>query len=273
MVTLRSCGLFHRCPSTQHRLSNELSFIAIIPATLLFYANPAATNLALAIDTRTGTFSFIVFTSRSRNWDYQNNRTVVRKYPPEGVRSACKGDGSNSASYNGCSELTNCNWRSCQLKEIGWGKPRHLWLLSHLQLRRVLICLDADDQVDIHKAGVPACWSCSSDIRPTRTVSLPIYWLKQWNKLLWYGSSESLVSVALFHRLHWSVISFYFLTAFIGELKDQFQQQLVVKYSDKADSPPQSIENNWTTTSGSDSSWNWLRDCKWSFLISCSPVV
>ena len=178
-----NCGLFvvvwslHRCPSTQHRLSNELSFIAIIPATLLLYANLAATNLPLAVDTKTGTFSFIVFTSRSRNWDYQNNRTVVRKYPPKGVRSAYKGYGSNSASYNECSELTNCDWRSCQLKEIGWGKPRHLWLLSHLQLRRVLICLDADDHVDIYKAGLPVYWSCSSDIRPPHTVSLPIHFI------------------------------------------------------------------------------------------------
>ena len=40
----------------------------------------------------------------------------------------------------------------------------------------------------------------------------------------------------------WSVNSFYLLTEFIGELKDQFQWQLVVKYSDKADGPLQSIE-------------------------------
>jgi len=39
-----------------------------------------------------------------------------------------------------------------------------------------------------------------------------------------------------------SAISFYFLTEFIGELKNQFQQQLVIKYSDKADNPLQSIE-------------------------------
>ena len=39
-----------------------------------------------------------------------------------------------------------------------------------------------------------------------------------------------------------SVISLYFLTEFIGELKNQFQRQLVVRYSDKADSPLQSIE-------------------------------
>ena len=48
MITLWLCGLFYRCPSTRYRTSNELSsFIAIIPATLLFYANVAATNLAL----------------------------------------------------------------------------------------------------------------------------------------------------------------------------------------------------------------------------------
>jgi len=70
VVTLQSCGLFHRYPSTRHKMSNEWLFIAIIPATLLFCANLAAINLALAVDTETGTnvsFPFIVFTSRSWN--------------------------------------------------------------------------------------------------------------------------------------------------------------------------------------------------------------
>ena len=42
--------------------------------------------------------------------------------------------------------------------------------------------------------------SCSypSDIRPTLTISLPIHSIeKQWKTLLWYESSESLVSVTL----------------------------------------------------------------------------
>ena len=38
------------------------------------------------------------------------------------------------------------------------------------------------------------------------------------------------------------VTSFYFLPEFIGELKDEFQRALVVKYSDKADSPLRSLE-------------------------------
>jgi len=42
-------------------MSNKLSFIAIIPATLLFYAILAATNLALAVDTETGTNVFFSF--------------------------------------------------------------------------------------------------------------------------------------------------------------------------------------------------------------------
>jgi len=71
VITLWSCGLFHRCPSTRYRTSNELSsFIAIIPATLLFYANIAATNLALVVDVGTSTsvsLSFVVLTSRNRN--------------------------------------------------------------------------------------------------------------------------------------------------------------------------------------------------------------
>jgi len=71
----------------------------------------------------------------------------------------------------------------------------------------VLICLDADDQVDIHKAFIRQeclCVDLVHLIYVLHSVSLPIHfihYLKQWNKLLWYESSESLVSVALFHRL------------------------------------------------------------------------
>ena len=86
--------------------------------------------------------------------------------------------------------------RSCQAA---------LWLLPHLQLRRVLICLDVVYQAHTHKAGVSVSCSYPSDICPPRIASLPIHsihYLKQWNKLLWYESSESLVSVTLFHRLH-----------------------------------------------------------------------
>ena len=36
-------------------MSNELSFIAIIPATLPLYANLAAQNLALVVDVETST--------------------------------------------------------------------------------------------------------------------------------------------------------------------------------------------------------------------------
>jgi len=49
------------------------------------------------------------------------------------------------------------------------------------------------------------------------------------------------VSVTLSHRLCCSLISSHFLSEFIGELKDQFQRPLVVKYSDKVDSPVQSL--------------------------------
>ena len=34
----------------------------------------------------------------------------------------------------------------------------------------------------------------------------------------------------------------HYLPEFIGELKDEFQQPLVVKYADKADSPLQSLK-------------------------------
>ena len=59
---------------------------------------------------------------------------------------------------------------------------------------------DADNQIHIHEAGKSVPCSCPSDIRPTLTISLPAYSiqkLKQWKKLLWYESFESLVSVTL----------------------------------------------------------------------------
>ena len=60
------CGHSHHCPSIRHKMSNELSFIAIIPTNLLFYANLTAINFALAVDMETGMnipFSFIVLTN------------------------------------------------------------------------------------------------------------------------------------------------------------------------------------------------------------------
>jgi len=149
---------------------------------------------------------------------------------------------SNSAFYSACSELTNCNWRSYQLKESGWGKPDTCDFPT----------LAASSCVDMSRCGrssshpwAPVSCSYPSDIRPTFTLSLPIHTihkLRQWKRLLWYETSESSVSATLSHRLRWSVISLHFLPEFIVKLKDGFQRPLVVKYSDKADSPLQTIE-------------------------------
>ena len=56
--------------------------------------------------------------------------------------------------------------RSCQAA---------LWLLPHLQLRRVLICLDVVYQAHTHEAGASVSCSYPSDIRPPHTASLPIH--------------------------------------------------------------------------------------------------
>jgi len=89
--------------------------------------------------------------------------------------------------YNGSSELTNLDSLSCQPKKSGWGKPGDLWLW---QLRRVLICPDADNQIHIHiyEAGAPVSCSCPSDIRPTLTISLPIYSIHNGNS--YYGTNH-----------------------------------------------------------------------------------
>ena len=63
-----------------------------------------------------------------------------------------------------------------------------LWLLPHLQLRRVLICLDVVYQAHTHEAGVSVSCSYSSDIRPSHTASLPI---TSWNNgTSYYGTSH-----------------------------------------------------------------------------------
>jgi len=91
VVTLWSCGLFFfrvwslsslpkHTWSNRFDVSSELSFFIIIPATLLFYLNFATTNLALAVDTETGTNFYISFpfeVHRNLKWVYQNNKTYI----------------------------------------------------------------------------------------------------------------------------------------------------------------------------------------------------
>ena len=72
---------------------------------------------------------FVVLTNR--NWLYQHSRTVAKKYHPKAWHLPAK-EMIQQCFYNRCSELINWNWRSCQLKEIGWCKSGHLWLLPHL---------------------------------------------------------------------------------------------------------------------------------------------
>ena len=53
----------------------------------------------------------------------------------------------------------------CQPIENGWGKPEHLWLLPHSQLRHVFMCLDADYLVPVLEVALwwlPVSCSCPS---------------------------------------------------------------------------------------------------------------
>ena len=58
------------------------------------------------------------------DWVKQDIRKVVRRQkaiPTQRHEVSC-------AFHNGCSKLTNCNWRPCQLKQNGWCKPGHFWI-------------------------------------------------------------------------------------------------------------------------------------------------
>ena len=142
----------------QRDLIKWIVIFAIMPATL------AATNLPVVLDTETSTsvyvsFPFKVLTDRNLNWVYQNvEKSFIQK---------------RESHFKGCdptalfiTDAASYHRRSCQAA---------LWLLPHLQLRRVLICLDVVYQAHTHEAGVSVCCSYPSDIRPPRTASLPIH--------------------------------------------------------------------------------------------------
>ena len=139
---------------------------------------------------------------------------------------------SDSVFYNWCSELTNCNWRSCQLKENGWGKLAAPTLAASL-------CVDLSrcGQSSSHSQGRSAL------IYPHTICSYPLCskveamenaTMVQVIRIL--GECHIVPSALLIRDL------ITFLPEFIGELKNESQRPLVVKYTDKVDSPLQNLE-------------------------------
>ena len=98
--------------------------------------------------------------------------------------------------------------RSCQAA---------LWLLPHLRLRRVLICLDVVYQAHTHEAGVSVSCSYSSDIRHAQHLFLSALSTSWNNGTSYYGTSHPslwwvshcsigfiISDLILFsHRIHW----------------------------------------------------------------------
>ena len=136
-----------------------------------------------------------------------------------------------SAFYNGCSG-----------DHVSWNKAAELVAAFTLAASPCVDMSDADNQIHIHKAGASVSCSCPSDIH-SRHLFLPTL-SKSWNNgKSYYGTSHpSPWWVSHCHRLRRSLIPLYFLPEFIGELKDELKRPLVVKYSDKTDSPLQSLE-------------------------------
>jgi len=109
-----------------------------------------------------------------------------------------------------------------------------------LQLRRVLICLDADDQVHIPEPGTPVSCSCSY---PSDAHTISSHLL--YSKVLAMEKATMVRVIRIVGECHIvtsALLISYFLTEFIGELKDEFQRSFVVKYSDKANSPLKNVE-------------------------------
>ena len=200
---------------------------AIIPATL------AATNLPVVLDTETGTsvyvsFLFRVLTDRNLNGPYQNIRTVLRNHSSKSVSLTSK-MWSNSAFYNRCSELSP-EIMSCSLVAAATlaASP---WV---------------DMSIKSHSQGRSVCVLFLSIWYTPSTHSISFYPLYPLVETMEQATMVRVIRVLgecpIVPSASLSVNSFCFLTEFIGELKDQFQRQLVVKYSAKADSPLQTIE-------------------------------
>ena len=146
-----------------------------------------------------------------------------------------------------------------------------LWLLPHLQLRRVLICL-----LSSHSRGRSVCvlflsiWYTSS----THSISsYPLYTLVETmdqvtmvRVIRVLGECRIVPSASLISEL------ILFSQNSLGSSRINFNDSLSSSTLPRRIVLFKVLKNNWTTISGSNSSWSWPRDCKWSSLIPCSPV-
>ena len=225
-------SLYHHVVSfivIQRDLIVRIVIFALIPATL-FCVNLTATNLPPVLDTETGTsvyvsFLFRVLTDRDLNWVYQK---VLRNHSSKSVSLTWK-MWSNSAFYNRCSEL------SPQIMSGG------------LVAAAILAASPwVDMSIKSHSQGRSVCVLFLSIWYTPSTHSISFYPLYPLVETMEQATMVRVIRVLgecpIVPSASLSVNSFCFLTEFIGELKDQFQRQLVVKYSAKADSPLQTIE-------------------------------
>ena len=234
---------------------------AIIPATL------AATNLPVVLDTETGTsvyvsFLFRVLTDRNLNGPYQNIRTVLRNHSSKSVSLTSK-MWSNSAFYNRCSELSP-EIMSCSLVAAA--------------------TLAASPCVDMSRCSIS---SSHSRGRSVCVLSLSIWYTSSKHSISSYllypllatmeqvtmvrvirvlgecriVPSASLISelILFSHRIHWGAQ---------GSISTTACRQVLCQ----GGVPFKVLKHNWTTISGSNNSWSWPRDCKWSSSIPYSPA-
>jgi len=142
---------------------------------------------------------------------------------------------SNSAFYNRCQELTNCNRRSCQLKQGGLVAAPTLVASPCVDVSRCSISSS-------HSRGRSLC-ACSWYTPHTHDISTYPLYPKTMEKATMVRVIRVLGECNILSQLlRQSVISLHFLPEFIGELKNELKRPLVVKYSDREDGPLQSLE-------------------------------
>jgi len=159
VVTLPSCGLFHRdtarfdcsdchfCPHTCYPFLRQ--FNSYKSSTCTRYRDWYECLCFLSFQSAHG---------QGFEWTISEHQDSVEKSFIQKCESPFKGC---DPTVLFITDAATYHRRSCQAA---------LWLLPHLRLRRGLICL----LNHTHKAGVSVSCSYPSDIRPPRTASLSI---------------------------------------------------------------------------------------------------
>ena len=240
----------------QRDLIEWIVIFAIIPATL------AATNLPLVLDTETSTCFLSFQSAHGQEFELSISERWEIIHPKAWV--SLQRMWSNSAFYNRCSEL------SPEIMSGGLVAAATLAASPCVDMSRCSISSS-------HSRGRSVCvlflsiWYTSS----THSISsYPLYPLVETMeqvtmvRVIRVSGECPIVPSASSDQWSHSILS----QNSLGSSRINFNDSLSSSTLPRRIVPFKVLKNNWTIISGSNSSWSWPRDCKWSCSIPWSPV-